>query len=98
MSHAGEALDRAHRDEDADERQEAGLGERGEVLGFAVTELVLDVGRPRGDANREVGKQRSDEVGARVGGLRDEAEAVRRKADAQLEHDEDCRRGDGDEC
>ena len=68
------------------------------MLRLAVAELVLHVGRPGGDAHREVGEQRSDEVGARVGSLRDEAEAVRREADAQLEDDEHRRRGDGDEC
>ncbi len=54
------------------------------MLGLAVAELVRDVGRPGRDANREVGEQRGDEVGARVRRLRDEAEAVRREADASL--------------
>ncbi len=87
-------LDRAHRDEDADRGEDRRLGERGEMLRLAVAELVLDVGRSCGDAHREVREERSDEVGAGVRCLGEEAEAVRGEADAQLEDEE--RRGGGD--
>jgi len=95
---AEQALDGAHGDEDADEREEPGLAERRKVLRLAVAELVLNVRRPRGDAHGEVGEQRRNEVGAGVRGLRDEAEAAGREADAQLEDDERRSCGNGDEC
>ena len=95
---AEQALDRTDRDEDADEREETGLCERREVLRLTVTELMLHVRRTGRDAHREVREECSNEVGARVRGLRDKAEAVRREADGQLEDDEHCRRDDGDEC
>jgi hypothetical protein len=67
------------------------------VLRLAVPELVRDVGGTRRDADGEVRQQRRDEVGPRVNGLRDETEAVSGEADAQLEHNERRRGGDGDE-
>ena len=67
------------------------------MLGLAVPELMRDVGRPGRDAHGEVGEQRGDEVGAGVRRLGDEAEAVRREADGQLEDDEDGGRGDREE-
>ena len=94
---AGEPLDRAHRDEDAHEREEPGLGERRQMLRLAVAELVRHVRRARRHAHREVRQERSDEVGARVSSFGDEAEAVRRKTDRQLEDDEDGSRGDREE-
>ena len=66
----------------------AGLRERRQMLGLAVSELVRHVRRPGGDAHGEVGQQRRDEIGARVRGLGDQAEAVRRETDGQLQHDE----------
>ena len=97
VRHAGEALDRPRRDEEADEREEAGLRERRQVLRLAVTELVRHVRGAGRDPDGEVREQRGDEVGARVGGLGDEAEAVRREADGQLQDDEDGSRGDREE-
>ena len=67
------------------------------MLRLAVAELVRHVRRARRDAHREVREQRRDEVGARVSGLGDETEAVRREADRQLENDEDGGRGDREE-
>jgi quercetin dioxygenase-like cupin family protein len=59
------------------------------MLGLPVSELVLHVRRPRGDTHGEVGEQRRDEIGARVGGFGDQAEAVRRETDGQLQDDKD---------
>ena len=56
-----------------DEDQERSLGERGEMLCLAVAVEVPLVGRLHRDADREEREQRRDEVGARVGGLGDEA-------------------------
>ena len=60
-------------------------------------ELMRHVRGPGSNANGEIREQRRDEVCPRVHRLGDEAEAVRREPDAQLEHDERRRRGDGDE-
>ena len=68
-----------------------------EVLRLAVPELMRHVGRTRRDANREEREQRRDEIGAGVSRLGDEAEAVRREPDGQLEDDERRRGRDGDE-
>ena len=75
--------------------EDRGLGERGEMLRLAVAELVRDVGRPAATRTREERQQRSDEVGAGVQRLGEEAEAVRREADGELERDK--RRGGGTE-
>src|SRR5262249_54396153 len=50
------------------------------------------VGGTHGDTDGEERQQRRDEIGARVGGLRDQAEAVRRKARTELEPDQRKRR------
>ena len=97
VGRAGEALDRAHGDEDARDREEAGLAERREMLRLAVAVLVRDVRGARRDAEREERQQRRDEIGPRVDRLGDEAEAVRREADAELEDDERRCGGDRDE-
>ena len=62
--------------------------ERREVLRLAVAVLVAGVGGTRGDADREERQQRRDEVGAGVRGLREEPEAVRGEARAELERDQ----------
>ena len=51
--------------DEADEDEDRRLREGGEVLGLPVPVLVRDVGRPPGDADREEGQQRCDEVGRR---------------------------------
>ena len=94
---ADEAFDRAFRDEEARDREEPGFAERREMLRLAVPELVRDIGRPRGNADREVREERRDEIRARVDGLGDEAEAVGREPGAELEDDERRRGGDRDE-
>ena len=79
---AGQPLDRADRDEDADERRGTPprRAPRGAPPCRARTGACTSAGRA-GDANREEREQRRDEVGARVGRLGDEPEAVRREAD-----------------
>ena len=67
------------------------------MLRLAVPELMRDVGRTRRDADREEREQRRDEIGSGVRRLGDEAEAVRREPDGQLEDDERRCRRDGDE-
>ena len=62
------------------------------MLGLPVAVLVAEIGGAHGDADGEEGQQRGDEIGARVGGLRDEAEAVRGEAGAELERDQRERR------
>ena len=66
--------------------------ERREMLGLPVAVLVAGIGGAHGDADGEEREQRSDEIGAGMGGLGDEAEAVRREAGAELQRDERERR------
>ncbi len=94
---ADEVRDRTPRDEAAGGEQDRPLGERAEMLGLAVAVLVRDVGRPHRHADGEERQQRRDQVGARMRGLRDEAEAVRGQARAELEHDQRDGRADRDE-
>ena len=68
------------------------LGERRKMLGLPVAVLVAEIGGAHGDADGEEGQQRGDEVGARMGGLRDEAEAVRGEAGTELQRDQRERR------
>ncbi len=75
-------------DAEARDHEERRLCQGREVLGLPVSVLVGAVGRPDGDADREERQQRGDEVGARVQGFGDEAEAVRGQADHELDHDE----------
>jgi hypothetical protein len=94
---AREPLQRADADEDARGRQECGLGERRQVLGFPVPVLVRLVGRANRDADGKEGQQRGDEVGSRVDRLGDEAERVRGEADRELQRDQRDGGDDGDE-
>ena len=90
-------VDGERRDRDADEREHGRLRQCGEVLRLAVAVLVAGIGGPAGDADREEGQQRRDEVGAGVERLGDEPEAAAREAGAELERDESRRRADRDE-
>ena len=73
----------------SDER--ARLGQRRQVLGLAVAVLVLLVGRPYRDADREEGQQRGDEVRARVQRLGDEPERCRSRAGGELQREQRAR-------
>ena len=57
---------------------------------FAVTVLVIGIGRLVGDANRKVGDGRGHQVEAGVRGFGQNAQAAGRHADHHLQH------GDGD--
>ena len=93
----GDVRDRAPDDEEACRDEEAGLGEGGEMLGLAVAVRVRAVGRTDGDADREEGQERGDEVHARVQRFGDQPEAVGRETGNELERDERRRRADRDE-
>ena len=92
-----EAGDRAPDDDGAGHDEDRALGKSGKMLGFAVPVLMSGVGGPDGDADGEEGQPGSDEIGSGVRGLRDEAEAVRREAGAELEPDQRERGEDGPE-
>ena len=92
-----EVRDRPPGDQQARADEDRSLRERAEVLGLAVPVGVAGIGGPCGHADGEVREQRRDEVGARVKRLRDQAEAVRRDADDQLDGDQDARRDHRDE-
>ena len=87
-----EPHDRAPDDGNAGEDEDRALAERREMLGLPVAVLVAGIGGAHGDADGEERQQRGDEIGARVRGLRDEAEAVRGEAGAELERDQRARR------
>ena len=88
IGRACKALDCAHGDEDARHREKPGLAECREMLRLAVAVLVRDIRGACRETEREERQQRRDEVGPRMDRLGDEAEAVRRQADAELEDDE----------
>ena len=85
---AGEMSDRPPGDEATGGNQDRRLGKSGEMLGLPVAVLVRDVRRTNRDTDREERQQGRHEVGARVQRLRDEAQAVRGEARAELERDE----------
>ena len=86
---SGESGDGERADDDGDEHEEGGLGERGEVLRLPVAvevRLVRGLGRPSDREEREQGR---DEVGPRVGGLCDEPEAAGRQPGRELDRDQE---------
>src|SRR3970282_1224430 len=86
------------RDEGADAGQEGGLGERGEVLRLPVAvgmPAVCGSDRYRDGEERE---QRGREVGPRMSGLGEEAEAAARKTGGELDDDQEAGGPDRDEC
>ena len=85
------------RDDEADEREHGRLREGREVLGLPVTVLVSGIGRPPGDADREEGEQRGDEIGPGVERLGDEPQAAAREPDSELQREQHDRRADRDE-
>ena len=68
---------RAPGDHEAGDDEDRRLAERGEVLGLAVTIGVTRIGGAPGDAERDEGQDRRDEVGSGVRRLREQAETVR---------------------
>ena len=67
------------------------------MLGLAVPVVVLLVGRADRDADREQRQQRGDEIGRGVRGLGEERDRAGGEAGAELERDEERRRGDAEQ-
>ncbi len=88
---AGEPGNRESPDSDAEQREDARLGERGEMLGLPVAVLVAPVGGASRDAEGEEREQGGDEVGPRVDGLGDEPQ----RAGAEPRHELQRDQGDG---
>ncbi len=84
-------------DEEADEDEKAGLGERREVLRLSVAERMPLVGRPDSDGHGEEREQGGCEVGTRVRRLREQTEARAREPGDELDHDQEARGPDRDE-
>ena len=97
LDRARESRDCEAGDDEADHDQEAGLGERGEVLGLPVAEGVPAIGGPHGDGDREERQQRRGEVGPGVRGLGEQAQARARDSGDELDDDEEARGPDRDE-
>ena len=68
------------------------------MLGLSVTVRMARVGGTTGDADREEGEERRDEVGARVRSLGEQAEAVGGNPGRELDRDQRAGRKHGDEC
>jgi hypothetical protein len=94
---AHEVRDRTPGDEAAGQHEDRSLRQRAEMLGLPVPVLVRDVGRPDGDADGEEREQRGDQIRPRVRRLGHQAEAVRRKACAELQGDQRDSRADRDQ-
>ncbi len=74
LDDAGQPQDRGDRDPDADEDEEPGLAQRGEVLGLCVPVRVAAIRRTNRHRHGEEREQRGGEVGARVRSLGEEPE------------------------
>ena len=85
-----EPLARFVNNPDAGQQQQAGFDEGREAFDFAMTVLVLGVGRLVGDANREVGHRRGHQIEAGVRRLGQNAQAAGGDPDHYLHQ------GDGD--
>ena len=92
-----EPADRDGREQQRDEDEDGGLGERRQVLGLPVPVRVAAVGRAHRHADREERQERGHQVGAGVRRLREEAEAARGQARHELERDQDDGGRDRDE-
>ena len=97
VHHPEEPRHRGACDEEADEDEEAGFGERGEVLRLAVAERMALVRRPDGDGDGEEREQGGCEVRTRVSGFREKTEARAREPGGELDHDQEARGSDRDE-
>ena len=85
-----ETLDGLINDPDTSEEEEAGFDEGGKVFDFAVTVLVIGIGRLVGNTDREIGDDGGDEVESRVGRFGKNSQAAGGDADHNFES------GDGD--
>ena len=97
LDDAGEPQDRDDRDDDADGDEEAGLGERGEVLRLPVAVRVAAIRGPHRDGDGEERQERSREVGSRMRSLGEQPEARAREPGDELDRDEETGGPDRDE-
>ncbi len=87
-----EPLDRLPDDVEGGDHQQARFDKRRKTFDFAVAVRVAGVGREIGDANGQIGENRSDEVEAGMHRLGEHAEAVRGDGEHDLdEHQHDRR-------
>ncbi len=84
-------------DPDADEDEEPGLGQRGEVLGLGVPVRVTAIRGTHRDRDGEEGEQGGGEIGAGVRSLGKQAETRARQPDDELDRDEETGGPDRDE-
>ena len=80
---------------DASQQQKSGFEEGGEAFDFAVTILVVGVGRFVGNANREVGDYSGNQIEPRMRRLRQDAQAAGSRADHYLHQRDADGRDDG---
>ena len=82
-------------DPDAHRDQHGTLGQRRQVLGFAVSVCVLAISGAGCHAKGEEGEDRRHQVGARMDGLGNEGEAARSEPGGQLDADKEKGCADG---
>ena len=85
---AQQVLDGPGDDQHAGGDQDGALGERRQVLGLAVAEVVRSIGRAHGDTDGEQSEQGRDEIGSGVDRLGEEAKRVGGEGQRQLDADE----------
>ena len=85
------------RDEDPAREQDRGLAQRAEVLRAAVAVGMLGIGRTAAQPHREERQRGGDDIAAGLDPARDQAQAPGEHANAELQRDQQCRGGDGDE-
>ena len=71
---ADQPLRRLVQHDGGEQKQQCGLGERGDAFHLAVAVLVLGVGRLAGDAHRDIGQHRCRQIEQRMAGLRQDGQ------------------------
>ncbi len=94
---AEQVVESAPRDRETEDHEDATLGQGREVLRLAVTVRMPPVGRTARDPDREEGQERCDEIGPRMGRLRDQPQAAGGDTRAELECDQGGGREHGDQ-
>ena len=90
-------LDRLHGDAAGQQKQQGGLGQRGDAFDLAVPVVMLGVGRPVGNAHGEPGHERRAQVDQAVQRVGNQRQAADRDAHGELHRGERPARDDGDD-
>ena len=91
---AEQALQRLPDHDAGEQEQQRSLGQRRHAFDLAVAVVVLLVGGLAGNAHREIGHHRRDQIEQRMGGFRQDCERAGGEADHGLGHGQAPRRRD----